>query len=118
MRHTLHPCACRAARYIFPGVGLGASVCAADFVSDSMLYQAAVALSKMTTQEELDAGRVFPNVTAIRSVSRSVAIAVAHHAYEMQIARAMPGRGESVEGLIDRKMYYPEYVPLFSKPYQ
>ena len=43
--------------YIFPGLGLGASVCGAETIPDSMLYHAAVALSKMTTPEEIAAGR-------------------------------------------------------------
>ena len=41
--------------YIFPGLGLGASVCGAETIPDSMLYHAAVALSKMTTEEEMAA---------------------------------------------------------------
>jgi len=103
--------------YIFPGVGLGASVCAAESVPDSMLYRAAVALSGMTSDEELAAGRVFPSVTAIRDVSTAVATAVAHHAYEKKIARINPGRGESIEAFVQRKMYFPEYVPIYSKLY-
>ena len=114
---TLIPSQCNN-MYIFPGVGLGASVCAADTVTDSMLYHAAVALSRMTTETELRSGRVFPTITSIREVSREVAVAVAKHAYEKGLARQHPGRGESVEGLVERKMYYPEYVPIFSKLYE
>lgn len=36
---TFHPSQCNN-MYIFPGVGLGASVCAAETIPDSMLYQA------------------------------------------------------------------------------
>ena len=82
-----------------------------------MLYRAAVALSKMTSEAELSEGRVFPNVTSIREVSKEVAIAVAHHAYEKNLARRSPGRGESVEAMVLRKMYYAEYVPIMSKMY-
>jgi hypothetical protein len=64
----------------------------------------------MTSDEELAAGRVFPSVTAIRDVSTAVATAVAHHAYEKKIARINPGRGESIEAFVQRKMYFPEYV--------
>eukprot|EP01052_Picozoa_sp_SAG31_P034996 SAG31_NODE_4163_length_3520_cov_3.090032_6_plen_109_part_00 len=46
--------------YIFPGLGLGASVTAAETIPDSMLYHAAVALSRMTTESEMSEGRVFP----------------------------------------------------------
>jgi len=113
---TLEPSQCNN-MYIFPGVGLGASVCAAETVPDSMLYYAAVALSRMTTDDELSAGRVFPGVNAIREVSREVATAVAHHAYDKGLARTNPGRGESVEEFVERKMYYPEYVPIYSRLY-
>ena len=44
-----------------------------------------------------------------------MATAVAHHAYEKKIARTNPARGETVEDFVERKMYYPEYVPIFSK---
>ena len=98
--------------YIFPGLGLGASVCGAETIPDSMLYHAAVALSKMTTPEEIAAGRVFPSITGIRECSKQVAIAVFEHAAERNIARKMPGRGETIESFVTRKMYYPEYAPL------
>ena len=67
-----HPLPCTVYRYIFPGVGLGASVCATETIPDSMLYHAAVALSRMTTTEELEAGRVFPALGGIRDVSLQV----------------------------------------------
>jgi len=102
--------------YIFPGVGLGASVCLAESISDRMLYRAAVALSKMTSDDELARGAVFPAVDRIREVSLEVAIACAHTAYDDKIARANPARGESVEKFLTRKMYFPEYVPIFSEP--
>jgi len=60
--------------YIFPGLGLGASVCGAETIPDSMLYHAAVALSKMTSDAEMRSGRVFPSVTAIRECSEQVLI--------------------------------------------
>jgi len=101
--------------YIFPGLGLGASVCGAESVPDSMLYRSAVALSKMTSAEELAAGRVFPSVTNIRACALQVGISVAEHAYELKIARNNPGRGETVAQFVTRKMYYPEYVPIFSE---
>jgi len=113
---TLVPSQCNN-MYIFPGVGLGASVCQAETIPHSMLYHAAVALSRMTSDAELAEGRVFPDVTAIRNVSRHVATAVAHHAYDKQLARANPARGESIEHFVERKMYYPEYVPIFSRLY-
>lgn len=68
----------------------------------------------MTTVEDLAAGRVFPDVTSIRDVSLSLAIAVARHAYDKGLARTPPGRNETVEDFVSRKMYFPDYVPLFN----
>uniref|UniRef100_A0A7S4B0Y2 Malic enzyme n=1 Tax=Chrysotila carterae TaxID=13221 RepID=A0A7S4B0Y2_CHRCT len=100
--------------YIFPGLGLGASVCAAETIPDSMLYSAAVALSKMTTEEEMAEGRVFPSIKSIRECSLEVAVAVVRHAKELGLARASPARNETVERWVERKMYYPEYVPIYT----
>jgi len=111
---TLYPSQCNN-MYIFPGVGLGASVCLTETIPDSMLYHAAVALSKMTTDDELAKGSVFPAVDQIRTVSLNVAIACARDAYDKGLARANPARGETVEGFLERKMYFPEYVPIFSE---
>ena len=109
---TLAPSQCNN-MYIFPGLGLGATVCQAESVPDSMLYQAAVALSQMPTDEEMAAGRVFPEITSIRDCSYHVAVAVTKHALEQNLARAGPSRGESIEQWVARKMYYPEYAPLY-----
>ena len=79
-----------------------------------MLYHSAVALSRMTSAEELAAGRVFPSIKNIRACALQVGTSVAEHAYELNIARSAPGRGETVAQFVTRKMYYPEYVPIFS----
>lgn len=57
----MHPSQCNN-MYIFPGVGLGASVAAAETIPDSMLYQSAVRLSQMTSEAEMAEGRVFPGI--------------------------------------------------------
>jgi len=94
--------------YIFPGLGLGASVAAAETIPDSMIYEAAVALSQMVSEQDMASGSVFPKITAIRDCSKAVAIAVVKHAQSLNIARAKPGRNENVQQWVSRKMYYPE----------
>ena len=69
------------------------------------------------SEEELRAGRVFPSVASIRDVSREVAIAVAEHAYDKNIARKSPARHETVADMIDRRMYFPDYVPIISNQF-
>ena len=78
-----------------------------------MLYHSAVALSQMPTDAEMAEGRIFPRIETIRECSYHVAVAVAKHALEENLARAGPGRGESVEQWVAKKMYFPEYAPLY-----
>lgn len=41
-------------------------------------------------------------------------MACAQHAIELKIARSLPGRGEDVKALVKRKMYFPEYTPIYT----
>ena len=58
--------------YIFPGLGLGASLAGADVITDHMLYEAAVACANSINHEEISAGSTFPHVSRIRDVSHAV----------------------------------------------
>jgi malate dehydrogenase (oxaloacetate-decarboxylating)(NADP+) len=66
--------------FVFPGIGLGVTLCGAKTVSDRMLYVAAEALANYVSEEELAQGKVFPNITTIRDVSKKVAVAVIEEA--------------------------------------
>lgn len=61
--------------FIFPGVGLGASLVVSKSVTDGMFLAAAKALAASVTEDELDEGMVFPRVRNIRNVSCKVAAA-------------------------------------------
>lgn len=102
--------------YIFPGLGLGASLCGAKKVTDRMLYLAAKALAECLTPEEAADGRVFPHISKIRWVSRKVAVAVIEEAIATGIATKISADDRvDIEDYVARKMYYPEYVPLVEK---
>ena len=62
--------------YIFPGVGLAASVAGVTHITDRMLYKAAEACTNSMTKEENDEGSTFPHVKRIREVNKNVAVAV------------------------------------------
>ena len=62
--------------YVFPGLGLAASVGGISKITDQMLYEAAVACAKSMTADEVAEGRTFPSVKRIREVSLAVACAV------------------------------------------
>mmetsp|Transcript_912 Transcript_912/g.1924 ORF Transcript_912/g.1924 Transcript_912/m.1924 type:complete len:644 (+) Transcript_912:85-2016(+) len=102
--------------YIFPGLGLGASLCGAKRVTDRMLYIAAKALAECLTPEEARNGQVFPHISNIRLVSRRVAVAVIEEAIATGIATKISADDrKDIDAFVAKKMYYPEYVPLVEK---
>lgn len=102
--------------YIFPGVGLGASLCGAKKISDRMLYVAAKALAECLTQENAAKGLVFPHISNIRMVSRRVAVAVIEEAISTGLATKISSDDrKNIDEYVAKKMYFPEYVPLIEK---
>ena len=102
--------------YIFPGLGLGASVCGAKKVTNRMLYIAAEALAHFMTEEELAAGRIFPGLPKIRDVSHRIAVAVVREAIREGLATKVSAEESlDLDSFVARRMYYPEYVPIVEK---
>jgi malate dehydrogenase (oxaloacetate-decarboxylating)(NADP+) len=95
--------------YIFPGVGLGVTVCAAQRVTDDMFLTAARVLAAMVSESDLARGSLFPPLQRIREISVSVAAAVAELAYDRGLANApVP---DDLRRSIEAAMYQPEYEP-------
>jgi len=102
--------------YVFPGIGLGATVCGAKRVTDRMLYIAAAALAEFVPPEDLEKGQVFPRVEKIRQVSHHIAVAVVKEAIQDGLATTITEEDmDDIPGLVSKKMYFPEYVPLVEK---
>jgi len=102
--------------FIFPGLGLGATLCGSKKITDRMLYCAAEALAKVLTEEELASGRVFPSVSKIRDVSLKVAIAIINEADRDGLRTKLTDKEmANLEEFIKSKMYDPVYVPLVEK---
>jgi malic enzyme len=98
--------------FIFPGVGLGAIVAEARTVTDSMFLAAARVLADLVTDDRLATGALYPPVSALRSVSRAIAIAVAREAVEAGVAGAAELDDEAtIEAAVDAAMWWPAYVP-------
>ena len=102
--------------YIFPGLGLGVTLCGAKTVSDRMLNVAAEALANFVTEDELAQGKVFPNLSTIRDVSKKVAIAVIEEAIRTGQASKLSQKDiADLDSFVSKKMYDPIYVPLIEK---
>jgi len=97
--------------FIFPGLGLAAIAANATRITDSMTKVASEALAKQVTNEERDAGLLFPAVSRLRTVSFEIAVAVAHQAIQDGVAVA---EHDDVERLVREARWshdYQDYVP-------
>ena len=97
--------------FIFPGLGLGALASRARRITDGMTTVASRTLAREVTDAERDAGLLFPPIGRLRSVSYSIAVAVARQAVADGVAEI---REEDVEAEVRAAMWtpeYPEYEP-------
>jgi malate dehydrogenase (oxaloacetate-decarboxylating)(NADP+) len=93
--------------YVFPGIGLGAIACNAKKINDAMFLASAQTLAKRVSQDDLDAGTLYPPLSDIRKVSLSIAVAVAEKAWEHGLTR--DPRPVDLEQMISDLMYNPDY---------
>jgi len=112
---TLIPSQCNN-MYVFPGIGLAASVAGVTRITDPMLYEAAVACVESMTDDEIASGRTFPEISRIRQVSHAVACRVIKKAFEegltTKLTRAKVPDDDTLAVYVNKKMYYPVYSPL------
>jgi malate dehydrogenase (oxaloacetate-decarboxylating) len=99
---------------IFPGLGLGVTVCRARRVSEGMLAAAAQALAELSGAGTPGApggpgAPVLPPVTSLRAVSAAVAVAVARAAEREGLADVPL---EDPAGQVDRAMWVPGYPAI------
>jgi len=118
---TLIPSQCNN-MYVFPGLGLAASVAGVQQITDGMLYAAAVACVDAMTPEEEASGRTFPDISRIRQVSHKVACSVIEKAFDegvgMKLKRSDVPTIDALEQYVIKKMYFPGYVPLIDPSYR
>jgi malic enzyme len=93
--------------FIFPGLGLGAIVSEASRISDAMVLVAARTLADAVTADRLADGALYPPIPQLRSVSRTIALAVAREAISSGLAPA----NDALEADLDAAMWWPAYVP-------
>jgi len=96
--------------YIFPGLGLGAVVSHSKHVSNEMILVAAKTLAACVTEEEFNAGKIYPDLNKIRDISKTIAVAVAKKAVEEKLSDLSPD--SDFDELVTKYMFYPEYSKL------
>lgn len=95
--------------FVFPGLGLGATLVGSIQVTDHMLAAAAEAISAQV-DVTIEGAPLLPEIDALHSTSAAVALAVARAALEDGVARwALP---EPAEAAIEAAMWKPEYRPI------
>jgi malic enzyme len=95
--------------FVFPGLGLGAIVSEATRISDGMVLAAARTLSEAVSADRLATGALYPPISDLRSVSRSIAVAVGREAIRSGLAPE--AEANELDAAIDAAMWWPEYVP-------
>ncbi|MDH3916085.1 MAG: NAD-dependent malic enzyme, partial [Chromatiales bacterium] len=93
--------------FVFPGIGLGGLLAGASKVSDRMVSAAAAALAEQVTDEELDLGMLYPEISRLREVSKIVAAAVMREASSEGIGDALD------DGEIRRRLDAAAWQPVY-----
>jgi malate dehydrogenase (oxaloacetate-decarboxylating) len=96
--------------YVFPGVGLAAIITGAKRVTDSMFAAAANALADLVSEEDLEAGVLYPPLADLRSISRAIARAVAKAACESGVGRDM--NDQEIDDALDHEIWDLDYPTL------
>lgn len=93
--------------YIFPGVGLGAILCAARHVTNEMFMAAAETVASMVDDESLEDGCLYPPLSRMRDISAAIAVSVIQCAQAEGLARKqLP---DDLAEYVQKMMYVPEY---------
>ena len=96
--------------FIFPGVGLGAIISQADYISDEVFTQSAYSLADCTPDSLVSQGTIFPSLTTIRKISEQIAWVTAN-----QIAHEQKSPQYSISDIRSR-MWKPQYHPIARTP--
>eukprot|EP00340_Litonotus_pictus_P000107 CAMPEP_0170522514 /NCGR_PEP_ID=MMETSP0209-20121228/7919_1 /TAXON_ID=665100 ORGANISM="Litonotus pictus, Strain P1" /NCGR_SAMPLE_ID=MMETSP0209 /ASSEMBLY_ACC=CAM_ASM_000301 /LENGTH=498 /DNA_ID=CAMNT_0010810053 /DNA_START=330 /DNA_END=1822 /DNA_ORIENTATION=- len=96
--------------YTYPGLGLGAIIGDATRITDNMLNAAAQSLVSSITKEDYEAGRIFPKVSSIPTISKNIAIAVAQQAFKDGVSKLTTQKSkEEFRNIIESRFWEPNY---------
>ncbi|KAA0200532.1 NADP-dependent malic enzyme mitochondrial [Fasciolopsis buskii] len=115
VKKTFQPGQCNNS-YIFPGIGLAITACRIRPVKSQLFVYAAQCLAEQVSETDLQAGRVFPPLKAIRQVSLKIAERVVEHAYEANLCKLQPKPKDLTWHLV-HNMYNPDYYESLPESY-
>jgi len=95
--------------FVFPGIGLGASLARARRVSDAMVLEAATTLAELTARLHPD--RLYPPVAELGDVALAVAARVFAQAGREGLA-AVSEVPANIEEYVKVRAYAPRYLPV------
>jgi len=95
--------------FIFPGIGLGATAVQARWLHGEAFAAAADALFLFTSELTADDDAIYPPLSALRNISKRVAIAVGKTL--VATGAASPLSDDEVERRVDASVWTPEYLP-------
>jgi malate dehydrogenase (oxaloacetate-decarboxylating) len=102
--------------YIFPGVGLAVVAGKAKRVTNTMMMAAALALGELAPATKTGEGRLLPELSTIREVSRHIAKAVIKKGIEE--GHIEHKSDEVIEDAIEETMWKPVYEPFIAAPHK
>ncbi|KAJ9451475.1 NADP-dependent malic enzyme [Diplonema papillatum] len=96
--------------YVFPGIGLGATIAEVKTITSDLMTRAAITLADMVPEEELENG-LYPGLSDIRRISAHIAAGVADEARLKGIANAttLPENSEELVQHMASSMWNAEY---------
>lgn len=96
--------------FIFPGIGLGASVARVRHIHNDLFLAAASALAEAVPAERLAQRALYPRIADLRSICRIVAVAVACAARDLGLTEDRAS-DEEIAQRVDAAIWFPEYLP-------
>jgi len=93
--------------FAFPGLGLGILAVGAKRVSDEMFMAAAQVIGQSVPDAQAPGAPLLPPLSAIRDLSRQIAVAVGKCAIEQGLSDISPQT--DIASLVEQYMWHPEY---------
>jgi malate dehydrogenase (oxaloacetate-decarboxylating) len=94
---------------VFPGIGLGARVAGARWLSDEVFSAAARAVHRFAGTDERPEAAIYPPISRLREVSREVAVAVARVLVDS--GQALRLSAQQIDDQVTAAMWTPVYRP-------